>query len=114
MSLRMVGGSWFAHPLSREQINAPNEQTREDFTMGGRSGWGKREPAPGRRGKTSVLPRVFSLLERTAVLRGARCSGAALAQQQIARCRLFQGLDPGGRRVRSSSKALRTSVARKA
>ena len=55
--------------------------------------------------------RVFSLLERTAVLRGARCPGTALAQHQIARRQLLQGIDSGGRRVRSSAKALRTSDA---
>ena len=40
-SLRRVGGSWFAHPLSRKQVKAPDEQTREDFTVVGRSDWEK-------------------------------------------------------------------------
>ena len=59
---------WFAHPLSRKQVKAPDEQRREDFTVGFRREWGRREPGRGGRGKTPILPRVFSLLERTAVL----------------------------------------------
>src|SRR5262249_15802529 len=114
MPLGRVGGSWFAHPLSRSQINAPNEQTREDFTVVGRSDWGKREPGPGKGGKAPVLSRVFSLLERAAVLRSARCSRTTLAEHKVARCRLFQGADPGGRRVRSFAKALRASITREA
>ncbi len=46
--------------------------------------------------------------------RSARCFGTALAQHQIARRRFLQGIDPGCGRVRSSAKALRTSVARQA
>src|SRR5262249_511724 len=109
MSLRRVGGSWFAHPLSRNQIKAPNEQTREDFTVVGRIHCRRRERGPHEGGKKSVLPRIFSLLERTAVLRGARCSGTALAEHQVAGRRLLQGVDSGGWRIRSSAKALRTS-----
>src|SRR5262249_15984646 len=60
------------------------------------------------------LPRIFSLLERTAVLRGARCPGTTLAEDQVAGCGLFQRIDPSRRGVRSSSKAIRTSVAREA
>ena len=70
---------WFAHPLSRKQVKAPDEQRREDFTVGGRSDRGRCEPGRGGRAKTPILSRVFSLLERTAILRGARCPGAALA-----------------------------------
>src|SRR5262245_32936687 len=37
-----------------------------------------------------------------------------MAQYEIARRKLLQGVDPGGWRVRSPAKALRTSVAREA
>src|SRR5262249_41651770 len=62
----------------------------------------------------SVLRRIFPLLERTALLRGARCFGAALAQNRLGGRRFLQGIDPGRRRVRSSAEEIRTSAASKA
>src|SRR6267378_6526798 len=54
------------------------------------------------------------MLERATLLRSTRRSRAALAQDEIARCRLFQRVDPGRRRVRASSEAIPTSIACKA
>src|SRR6516225_715576 len=96
MSVPRVGGSWFAHSLSHKQVKAPDEQRREDFTVVGRSDWKRCETRPGRRGKATILPRVFSWLERTAVLGSRGCPGGALVQAKSGERILLRGFGKAG------------------
>src|SRR5437016_1083574 len=111
MSLGRVGIWWFAHSLSCNQIKAPHEQTREDFTVVGRVDGRRSGGGSHRSGDTPVLLCVFPLLERAALLRGTRRFGTTLDQDRLARRGFFQGVNSGGRRFRASAKKVRTSTA---
>ena len=61
----------------------------------------------GRNREASLLSRFLSLLERTAILRGARCSGTPLvAHDEVGGRQLFQGFDPGAPELCAPAKAI--------
>src|SRR5439155_441906 len=84
---------------------------REDFAIRGGVERQRSRSRKNRGRESSVLPRLFSMLERATLLRGARRFGAALAQRRFGRRQFLQRSDSGSRRICPSSEEFRASDA---
>ncbi len=80
--------------------------------------WRRDEPAPAENGhrRAPLLPGIFPVLERAALLRGARCPRAGLARENhhAGGRPIFQRVDPGRRGLRASAKTFRAPDPREA